>query len=282
MHALLAEIDHLAIGAQRRVLARQHGDRGRDDGQADARDMRAHPADQPAQHLRRLCAALAHVEMRIGAVADEGIEIIRGGIGDVGMQVEARDDGNGRPDDAAHHRQQRAFGVVVLRGEAGAVQHAIDAVELARRAQPVLPAPHHPGEEFMLHRPVRPGGGEQDRHRPPIAGRIHRGDESRQFAEHARRRLARLRQHRGAFVELAGAEHRLARRRSEAVAFDGEAEQRDTRCGHRSIPRSSAMRGVALSPEPVSTSTVVCSGVTVPAASSFSKAAETCAAVGST
>ena len=198
------------------------------------------------------------------------------------MQVEARDDGHTRPDDAAHHREQRAFGVVVLRGEARAVQHAIDAVELARFAQPVLPAPHHPREEGVLHGPVRPGGGEQNGDRLPIAGGIHRRYESGQLAEHARGGRARLLHHRRAFVELAGAEHRLARRRGKAVALDREAEQRHARSGHRSIPRSSAMRAVAFNPEPVSTSTVVCSGVIVPAASSFSNAAATCAEVGST
>ena len=51
---------------------------------------------------------------------------------------------------------------------------------------------------------------------------------------------------------------------------------------HSAIPSSSAMRGVAFRPLPVSTSTVVCSGVTVPVASSFPNAAAACAEVGST
>ena len=51
---------------------------------------------------------------------------------------------------------------------------------------------------------------------------------------------------------------------------------------HRRIPSSSAMRGVAFSPLPVSTSTVVCSGVIVPAASSLRNAAAAWAEVGST
>jgi len=48
------------------------------------------------------------------------------------------------------------------------------------------------------------------------------------------------------------------------------------------MPSISAMRGVAFSPLPVRTSTVVCSGPTAPDASSLPNAAATWAAVGST
>ena len=51
---------------------------------------------------------------------------------------------------------------------------------------------------------------------------------------------------------------------------------------HSVTPNSSAIRGVAFRPLPVSTSTVLCSGVIVPAASSLPNAAAACAAVGST
>ena len=51
---------------------------------------------------------------------------------------------------------------------------------------------------------------------------------------------------------------------------------------HSAIPISPAIRGVAFNPEPVITSTVVCSGVIVPVATNFAKAAAAWALVGST
>ena len=51
---------------------------------------------------------------------------------------------------------------------------------------------------------------------------------------------------------------------------------------HSAIPISPAIRGVAFNPEPVITSTVVCSAVIVPVANSFANATATCALVGST
>ena len=53
-HALLAEIDHLAVRPLVRVLAGQHADGGRHDRQADAREVGLRARQQPAQHLRRL------------------------------------------------------------------------------------------------------------------------------------------------------------------------------------------------------------------------------------
>ena len=63
------------------------------------------------------------------------------------------------------------------------------------------------------------------------------------------------------------------RDRREAVAFDGEAQQGDARAGHSADPQQFGDAGVAFSPLPVSTSTVVCSGLIVPAASSLANAA---------
>ena len=54
------------------------------------------------------------------------------------------------------------------------------------------------------------------------------------------------------------------------------------RRAHSAIPSSSAIRGVAFRPVPVITSTVVCSGVIVPVASSLANAAAAWAQVGST
>ena len=276
--------------------------------------------------------------MWVGAVADVGVHKFDVGVRDVGVQVVAGDHRHVVADDAAHQGEQRAFGIVVVRREPCAMQHAIDAVERPGVAQAVLPFRHHAIEERLLHRAVRLGHRQQERHRFPGAGGIHVGDEAGQFAQHVGSGRARVRHHRVAAQQGARGEVLLRRGGGEAVALDGEAQQCDARiqvhfspspCGrglgggdadamplsppptpsrkgrgsvyvsaalrqvavtahrtsvtpHSVTPNSSAIRGVAFRPLPVSTSTVVCSGAIVPAASSLPNAAAACAAVGST
>ena len=86
----------------------------------------------------------------------------------------------------------------------------------------------------------------------------------------------------GAAQQGARGEVGLGRDRGEAIAFDGKAQQGNTRRHHKVTPSNSAIRGVAFNPLPVSTSTVVCSEVIVPASSSLRNAAAACADVGST
>ena len=64
-------------------------------------------------------------------------------------------------DDAADQAQQRSFGVVICRRQAGAVQHAIDAVQLAGGAQAGFPLRHQVVEKRLLHRAIWLGHGEQ-------------------------------------------------------------------------------------------------------------------------
>ena len=101
-------------------------------------------------------------------------------------------------DDAADQTEQRALGVVVLGGEAGAVQHEIDAVEPAGPGQASLPLLHQAVEEALVDRAVRFGHRQQDWHRLPGAGRIHGGDEAGHLAQHARGGRSGLGDHVGA------------------------------------------------------------------------------------
>ncbi len=86
--AALAELDHLGIGAG----GGQHRHRRRHDRQAQAHPLGPGAGEQFAQRRRRLGAALAHVEMRVGAVADKGVDQIDHAVGDIGVEVEGRDD----------------------------------------------------------------------------------------------------------------------------------------------------------------------------------------------
>ncbi len=162
------------------------------------------------------------------------------------------------------------------------MQHGIDAVELAGGAQPCLPLGEQAGEEGVVHRAVRFGHGEGEGHGFPGAGGVHGGDEARQFAQHARGGGAGLGEQVGAGEQGAGGEVRLGGLGGEAVALDREAEQGNSWRGHSEIPSSPASSGVALRPLPVSTRTVVSCGAIRPAARSLAKAADGCAAVGST
>jgi hypothetical protein len=104
-HALLAEVDQFAVWPVGGVLAGQLGHRRRHDRQPDAGQEGTRAVEQPTQQGGRLGAALAHVEMRVGAVADEAVQQRDIGIGDIGMQVEAGDHGRVVADDAADQGQ---------------------------------------------------------------------------------------------------------------------------------------------------------------------------------
>ena len=104
-HPLLAEVDQLAIRPVGSLLAGELRYRRRHDWQADASQEAARSVQQPAQQARRLGAAFAHVEVRIGAVADEAVQQSDIGFGHIGMQVEGSDNRHLRPEDTANQRQ---------------------------------------------------------------------------------------------------------------------------------------------------------------------------------
>ena len=183
--------------------------------------------EQVAQHGGRLGAALAHVEMRVGAVADEGVDQIDHAVRDIGVQVVGRDDRHVRPDDPAHPLEQHALGIVLLGRQRRAVGADIDAVDRQRRVQPALHRVEQFLEEVVLDRPVRLGHRQRDADRLPRPGRVHRRDKARRLGQHRRGRAARLADDGVAFEIGAGEEMRLRRRRRELVALDREAEEGD-------------------------------------------------------
>ena len=286
MHQRLAEVDHLAIGPVGSVVAGEHGDGGGDDRQADLGDMGFHAADQLLQHLGRFGAAVAHVQMRVGAIADEGVDRVDTGVGHVGVQVEAGDDRHAGADDTADHGLDCAFGVVIPGGQAGAVHDAVDAVDFAGGAQAGFPLGHQAIEECLVDRAVRLGHGEQQGNGIPRLRLIVLADEAGQFTQHARGRAARVGKDIVAAQQRANGEVVLGGDRGEAVALDREAQQGDARpiCfrHYSSTPSISAMRGVAFNPVPVSTNTVFSLGLMAPVSNRQRKAASAWAQVGST
>ena len=100
--------------------------------------------------------------------------------------------GTSAPDGRADHGEERAVGVVVLGGEAGAVLADIDAVERRRRGEAAPHSLEHRAEEAVLDRPIGLGDGKEDRRRGPGPCFIHGGDEARRLGQHARARRARL------------------------------------------------------------------------------------------
>jgi len=222
-HALLAEVDQFAVRAVGSVLAGQLRHRRRHDRQADAGQESRRAGQQTAQQHGRLGAAFAHVEMGVGAVADEPVQQGDIGVRHIGMQVERGDDRNLRADDAANQAKQRALRIMVPGRQSGAVQHEVDSVQAAGLRQVGLPALHQPIEKLLLHRPVRLGHCQKAGHRLPRAGRIHRSQKAWEFTQHAWCRRSRLGQQRRAADQGAGLEIGLRRDRGEPVAFDGEA-----------------------------------------------------------
>ena len=68
--------------------------------------------------------------MRIGAIGHQRIGGLQHSGGDIGVQVQAGDDGDARAHDSAQRRQQPAFTVIVVAAHHGAVQVQIDGVEV--------------------------------------------------------------------------------------------------------------------------------------------------------
>ena len=147
--------------------------------------MGLRPRQQATQDLRRFRAAFTHIQMRIGAIADKGVQQVDIRLRHVGVQVVAGDNRHAIPHDAPDQGEQGALRIMVLGREARAMQHAIDAVDRTGSAQISLPSLQQPVEERLLHRAVRFGHGEQGGQGFPGTGRIHVGDEARQLPQHA-------------------------------------------------------------------------------------------------
>jgi hypothetical protein len=94
---------------------------------------------QAARHqLGRQRAGVGHVDVRVGAVGHQRVGLAQHAVRDVGVQVQAGDDGQVGADQRAQPAEQLAFAVVGMLGHRGAVQVEVDAVQAAarRRAPP--------------------------------------------------------------------------------------------------------------------------------------------------
>jgi len=198
------------------------------------------------------------------------------------MKVVGRDDRNRIANDAADQGQQGPFRIMVVLRQSGAVQDTIDTIQRPGGAQTGFAPGHELVEERLVHRSVGFRHGEQNWHRRPRPCLVHVRDEAWELTQHMGRIGTGVRHHRFTRQQGAGRKIGLHRDGREAIALDGKTQQGDPWSGQRRTPSKSAILGVAFRPLPVSTSTVVCSGVIVPEASSLASAAATWADVGST
>ena len=169
--------------------------------------------------------------MRVGTIADKGVDPVDHAVGDIGVEVETGDDRHAGADDIADGLEEDALGVVLLRRQRRAMRADIDAVERQGRLEPACDGVEQLREEPMLDGPVGPAHRQRDADRLPRPGRIHRRDKAGGLREHRRGRRARLRYEVVALEIGVGEEMRLRRRRREFVALDREAEDGDARGG---------------------------------------------------
>src|SRR6185503_15052444 len=80
------------------------------------------------QHSRGARAGLGHVDVRIGAVGDQGVGALDHRVGDVGVEVKAGDDRNAWAHRCAYATQKLALAVVVGLHHHGAVKVEVDAI----------------------------------------------------------------------------------------------------------------------------------------------------------
>ena len=85
--------------------------------------------EPPRQQLGRQLASDGHVHMRVGAVGHQRVSLAQHALGHVGVQVQADDDRQVRPNDRAQPGQQLALAVCGLFGHCGAVQVEVDRIE---------------------------------------------------------------------------------------------------------------------------------------------------------
>ena len=186
--AALAELDHLGVGTG----GSQHGHARRHDRQAQPHPRGLRAGEQLRERRGRLGAALAHVEMRVGAVADKGVDPVDHAVGDVGVQVETGDDRHAGADDIADGLEKDAFGVVLLCRQRRAVCADIDTVERQGRLEPACDRVEQLGEKPMLDRPVGPAHRQRDADRVPRPGRVHCRDKAGRLRQHRRGGRARF------------------------------------------------------------------------------------------
>jgi hypothetical protein len=222
-HPRLAVVDHIGV----RAAGGQHGHCRRHDRETDQGALRLRAGQHLAQRVGRLRAPLAHVEMWVGAVADEDVDAVHHQPRNIGVEIEGGGDGHVGPDHLADHREEQPVGIVLLGGEGGAVRADIDAVERQRRQEAPPHLREHLDKEAVLDRAVGLGHRGEDRHRRPGPAAVHRCDEARGLAQHARARRARLGEKRLAGEICPRDEIRLPRHGRELVALNGKTKKRN-------------------------------------------------------
>ncbi len=135
-------------GEHRRLAQRRRG-----------ADLAAH---ESSQDRGRLFAALGHIDVRVGVVADQHVGELHHPRRDVGMKVESRDHRHIRTDDLSHGLQDVAVSVVVDLGDHGAMQGEEDAIERAFRPGPPQPVAKQPGQMLDRLRGHQTGRGRPD------------------------------------------------------------------------------------------------------------------------
>ena len=179
--------------------------------------------------LGGLDAALVDVGVGVLEVAHEHREIVDHLVRDIGVQVEHGDHGNVGADDAAHHLEQVAVGIVGSFGQCRAMGRDEHRVERQGGLQARLDVAQEIPEEAFLDRAAGLGEGDTQRHRRPLPGAVHLGEEARQVGHGdggARAGLAHDLVAADVDVLL---EIRRGGDRREPVALDGEAENGDPR-----------------------------------------------------
>ena len=167
--------------------------------------------------------------MRVGAIADKGVDRSHHALRHIGVQVEGRGDRHIGADDPAYPLEQEAIGVVLLGRQRGAVRADVDGVDGQRRFQALLDRGEQLDEEPVLDRSVGLG------HREGYADGVHGPEASiaatKPGVSASMRGAdgARLGEDRIALEIGARGEMRLGRGRREFVALDRKAEECDAR-----------------------------------------------------
>ena len=185
----LALIDECTVGR----LGGKQRHRGGRDGRLDQRCPwpLARREDSP-QRERRFLAPLTHVDMGVRAVTDDQVAFAHHRLGYVGVQIERHDDRHVRPDGLAHPRDERAVGIVQMRGDHRAVIADIDRIERSGFAQQPLVARGDLLEHALLHRSGGMARGQQAGNGLPRPGCIHRMHEGGELGGQHRRGRAGL------------------------------------------------------------------------------------------
>ena len=173
----LAVIDNIGI---RSVLG-QKGHGRRSQRQADKCRLRVHAREHFQQNVSRFNPALAHVDMGIGAVGDDGVRRLDHAFRHVAVQIERRHHGNVRSDDGPYHGEDFAIRVPVFCGDHGAVIGNIDRIQRHRRLQSCLHILEGGLEKGMVHWPAGLDQTDQNGNRRPVAVRIDGAEEAANF-----------------------------------------------------------------------------------------------------